>query len=164
MYKYRFPSIWNKPKYYIRCLNSVMKQGTNDKRLFGQMIRKARREKSMGLREFAKKVGISATYLSRIENSLDYPPSGQRLSDMARVLGIDSDLLFETANKTITAFEKEKGGNTKYDKERIPPEFYEVYREKAKLLPEFFRIVKKKKLTDKEWKTLIEDLKKKKES
>jgi len=138
-----------------------MKQNTDNKRLFGQMIKKERLAKSLGLRQFAKKVSISATYLSRIENALDYPPSGRKITGMAEVLGIDSGVLFEAANKTFDAFEQEKQGDTKRERGRMPPEIYETYRQHAKRVPEFFRMVKKRKLTDKEWKTLIEKLKEK---
>ncbi|MBK6918537.1 MAG: helix-turn-helix transcriptional regulator [Deltaproteobacteria bacterium] len=39
------------------------------KERFGERIRRLRTEQKLGLREFATKVGISPTYLSRIETS-----------------------------------------------------------------------------------------------
>ena len=70
------------------------------KKKFGAEIYRLRLNKKYGLRECAKKVRISATYLSRIEKGVDPPPSGDKISKLAEVLEVDNDELFRLANKS----------------------------------------------------------------
>jgi transcriptional regulator with XRE-family HTH domain len=54
------------------------------KERFGERIRRKRTEQKLGLREFATKVGISPTYLSRIETSEEKaPPAEEVIRKMA---------------------------------------------------------------------------------
>ena len=41
---------------------------------FGTTIKELRTQKKLGLRQFAQKIGISATYVSKMERGLDPPP------------------------------------------------------------------------------------------
>ena len=112
---------------------------------FGDKIRKLRVEKKMGLREFAQKVNLSPTYISKMERGMDPPPSSDKVIRIAQVLDYDQDKLLALAKKLPPDFEK---AFTKS----------EVY---SKRIPEFLRTAIEANLTDAEWKKLIEDLKNK---
>ena len=60
-----------------------------DKEQFGAFIRRKREEKDLGLREMAKKIGISPTYLSKCERDEFPPPSEDRVRAIAEELGCD---------------------------------------------------------------------------
>jgi len=69
---------------------------------FGELIRERRGIKDYTLRGFAKMVGISPAYLSKIERG-DYPPPGEeKIVKMACLLDIDSDILLAMAGKVAT--------------------------------------------------------------
>lgn len=53
----------------------------------GQRIRELREKKDFSLREFAKKLGVSAAFQSDIELGRRHP-SEKNLVDMARILGV----------------------------------------------------------------------------
>ncbi len=56
-----------------------------------------------GLRETAGLIGISPTYLSRIERGKETPPKPQVIKKMALVLAADPDVLFRLASTTDPA-------------------------------------------------------------
>jgi HTH-type transcriptional regulator, competence development regulator len=58
---------------------------------FGQALRAKRLEKKYGLRQFAELVGVSPTYLSRVEQCNVMPPAADRINRMAELLGMDAD-------------------------------------------------------------------------
>jgi HTH-type transcriptional regulator, competence development regulator len=67
---------------------------------FGQHIRKKREEKGLGLREMARKVNISPTYLSRVETDEEKTPPGEEtLRAIAGVLGMGFDELMHLAGR-----------------------------------------------------------------
>jgi transcriptional regulator with XRE-family HTH domain len=69
---------------------------------FGQRIRDLRREKNLGQRALADKVGISFTYVSKIENhQLDFGeyPSVELIGKLAKALDADEDELLLLAEK-----------------------------------------------------------------
>jgi HTH-type transcriptional regulator, competence development regulator len=66
----------------------------------GQHIRKKREEKGLGLREMARKVDISPTYLSRVETDEETtPPSEDTLRTIADVLDTSLDELMHLAGR-----------------------------------------------------------------
>ncbi len=66
----------------------------------GQRIRKKRLERKLGLRETATKVGISSTYLSRIETMAETsPPAEDVIRKLADVLGDEVDVLMHLAGR-----------------------------------------------------------------
>jgi transcriptional regulator with XRE-family HTH domain len=65
---------------------------------FGRFARNARSAKGLGLREVAREFGISAAYLSRVENDLE-PPSGELIADMAKRYEISVEELIGRAVK-----------------------------------------------------------------
>ncbi len=66
---------------------------------FGDYIRNTRLTLKIGLREFALKVGISATYVSKMEIGDYAPPSEERIVKMAEILKLNKDSLLARAGK-----------------------------------------------------------------
>jgi Zn-dependent peptidase ImmA (M78 family)/transcriptional regulator with XRE-family HTH domain len=71
---------------------------SQSKATFGSFAKKARLEKGRGLREVAREIGISAAYLSRVENDLE-APSGGLIANMARLYEIPVEDLTRRATK-----------------------------------------------------------------
>ena len=112
---------------------------------FGQTVKKLRLRKEYGLREFARKVGISATYLSKMERGLDPPPAEDKIINMAGLLGADQNELLALAKK-------------------LPPQFKEAFMKNptyTRKIPEFLRTVAETELTDDDWERLIKKVKRK---
>jgi len=107
---------------------------------FGRVIREFRTEKGKykGLREFAREVGLSPAYLSRIENEKEPPPSEPIIERMAEALGADKYELFSHAGK-------------------IPTEFLETFQKNPKSVASFMRRAQEFGIeTDKDWKSIEE--------
>lgn len=71
---------------------------------FGKVIRQLREERlkknpAFTLRKFASMIGVSPTYLSKIERDEFPPPSEERIILMAKALGFDPDELLALAGK-----------------------------------------------------------------
>ena len=66
---------------------------------FGSRIRELRKEKDISLRDFADRVGIDFTYLSKIENGKVEPPSEEKIRKMARELDVGAEELLVLAGK-----------------------------------------------------------------
>ncbi len=69
---------------------------------FGQRVRQLRKAKNLGQRPLAKQVGVSFTYISRIENeNLDFGqyPSEELIRKLANALDADADELLLLAKK-----------------------------------------------------------------
>ena len=76
---------------------------------FGTRIRELRQEKNLTLRDLAKKVKVTFTYVSKIENrklSFGEFPSDDLILKLARALGADSDELLLLAEKIPDAIRK----------------------------------------------------------
>jgi transcriptional regulator with XRE-family HTH domain len=58
---------------------------------FGEFIRRERERKQIGLREMAKMIGISPTYLSKVERDEYPPPAEDRVKAIAEIIGCDAD-------------------------------------------------------------------------
>ncbi|MFA5291909.1 MAG: helix-turn-helix transcriptional regulator [Phycisphaerae bacterium] len=117
------------------------------KREFGNKIRKLRDAKKaidpkFSLRQFALAVGISATYLSRIENGDFDPPAPETIKKIAALLGTDADELLALAGKTDPALQK-------------------IIMEKPKMMADFLR--KASGISEKDLKKIIKDLPDKKD-
>jgi transcriptional regulator with XRE-family HTH domain len=80
-----------------------MLMSVNEKRdnqiKFGDYIRNTRLALKIGLREFALKIGISATYVSKMEVGDYAPPSEERIIKMAEILKLNKDNLLAMAGK-----------------------------------------------------------------
>jgi transcriptional regulator with XRE-family HTH domain len=69
---------------------------------FGATVRRLREERRIGLRQFARMVGVSATYLSKIERDELPPPAEDRVTEIARLLGQNPDELLALAGKVAS--------------------------------------------------------------
>jgi transcriptional regulator with XRE-family HTH domain len=73
--------------------------GKAKKMRFGQYIRQLRTAKEITLREFARQLGVSPTYISQIEQDKFSPPAEERVVRMAQILGEDVDELLALAGR-----------------------------------------------------------------
>jgi len=71
---------------------------------FGQRLRELRKAKGLTQRELAGKIGLSFTYLSKLENGALQPPRGKTITDLAKALDTDADELFGLAKKVPSQF------------------------------------------------------------
>lgn len=94
---------------------------------FGKFIRESRLKLNIGLREFAGKVGISATYISKMEVGEYAPPKEENIKKMAKILGLNEDKLITMAGK-------------------LPSDLGEIISTEPKLYASFLRRAKKEDL------------------
>lgn len=78
---------------------------------FGETVRRLRENRlktdsRFTLRKFAASVGVSPTYLSKVERGDFPPPSEKRIVAIAETLGADSDRLLSLAGKVPTDLKK----------------------------------------------------------
>ena len=69
---------------------------------FGAAVRRLREERRIGLRQFARMIGVSATYLSKIERDELPPPAEERVKEIARLLDQDPDELLALGGKVAS--------------------------------------------------------------
>ena len=115
---------------------------------FGEKVRRLREAKksadpSFTLRQFAEKLGLSATYISKMERGEVTPPGPENIKKIAQMLGEDADALLGLAGK----FDQELG---------------KIILKQPKAMADFLRMVKDKGLSEKEIVKLTEDIRKKK--
>ncbi|MBK9128217.1 MAG: helix-turn-helix domain-containing protein [Phycisphaerales bacterium] len=118
-------------------------------RRFGHRIRELREKKKQAdprfsLRKFAEAVGISATFLSKIETGEFAPPAPDKIKRMAELLGVDADELLALANK-------------------VDPDLSEIIKEQPKAMADFLRTVREKNLSEEDLRRLTEQLRKRKD-
>ena len=106
----------------------------------GERIRRVRGERGLKLRETAGKVGISATYLSRIEtNEEKSPPAEEVLRKLADLLEDDLDVLMQLAGRVAADVEKVITEDVKM------PEFLRMARERNFSGEELLKMLEKQK-------------------
>lgn len=66
---------------------------------FGAYVRRNREAKNIGLREMAGFIGVSPTYLSKIERDEFQPPAEDKVRAIAEILGGDVDELLALAGR-----------------------------------------------------------------
>ena len=66
---------------------------------FGAYIRSVREERKVGLREMARKIGVSPTYVSKVERDEFAPPAEDKVRKIAEILEMDPDELLSRAGK-----------------------------------------------------------------
>jgi transcriptional regulator with XRE-family HTH domain len=66
---------------------------------FGELVRRKRVEKEIGLREMAKMIGVSPTYLSKVERDEFPPPAEDKVRKIAAIIGCDVDELLARAGR-----------------------------------------------------------------
>ena len=69
---------------------------------FGALVRREREAKEIGLREMAKKIGVSPTYLSKIERGDFDPPAEDKVKKIAEIIGRDPDELLALAGRVAS--------------------------------------------------------------
>ena len=87
---------------------------------FGAFIRRVRLAKEIGLREMAKKVGVSPTYQSKVERDEFPPPAEDKVRKIAEILGQDADELLAMAG-------------------RVAPDLTDIIREQPRGMADFLR-------------------------
>jgi transcriptional regulator with XRE-family HTH domain len=71
----------------------------SEKEKFGEFVRRERKAKEIGLREMAKMIGVSPTYLSKIERDEFAPPAEDKVRKIATIIGCDADELLARADR-----------------------------------------------------------------
>lgn len=66
---------------------------------FGPVVRRRREHLKIGLRQAAKEIGVSPTYLSMVERDEFPPPAEDKVRAIAKLLGLDEDVLLALAGK-----------------------------------------------------------------
>lgn len=72
------------------------------KEKFGAFIRREREAKEFGLREMAKMIEVSPTYLSKCERDEFPPPTEDKVRKIAKIIGCDTDDLLARAGRVAT--------------------------------------------------------------
>jgi transcriptional regulator with XRE-family HTH domain len=72
---------------------------SNEDFSFGATVRRLREGQKIGLRKFAQMVGMSPTYLSKVERDEFNPPSEEKIRSIAKTLGQDADELLALAGR-----------------------------------------------------------------
>lgn len=66
---------------------------------FGAFVRGRRKERDIGLRKMAKDIGVSPTYLSKIERDEFTPPTEEKVRAIAKIIECDPDELLAMAGR-----------------------------------------------------------------
>ena len=66
---------------------------------FGAFVRREREARDIGLREMAKKIAVSPTYLSKIERDEFPPPAEDKVRAIAEIIECDVDDLLARAGR-----------------------------------------------------------------
>jgi transcriptional regulator with XRE-family HTH domain len=66
---------------------------------FGAFVRRKREAKGLGLRETAKLIGVSPTYLSKVERDEYPPPAEDKVKAIAAIIECDPDELLALAGR-----------------------------------------------------------------
>jgi transcriptional regulator with XRE-family HTH domain len=72
---------------------------TSGREKFGAFIRREREAREIGLREMAKKIDVSPTYLSKIERDEFPPPAEDKVKAIAKIIEYDADDLLARAGR-----------------------------------------------------------------
>ena len=90
-------------------INGTVARQWEEEMTFGSRIRELRQAKNLTLRDVAKKVRVTFTYLSKVENqklSFGEFPSDELIVKLARALDADPDELLILAEKIPDAIRK----------------------------------------------------------
>ena len=107
---------------------------------FGQRVKRLRLERKLGLRHTAARAGMSATFLSRIENDEERsPPSEEKIRALARLLDDDFDVLMTLAGRISHDVEKVITGDASM------PEFLRAARRRKVSGQQLLRMLERRK-------------------
>ena len=112
---------------------------------FGARVRRLREAKkasdpAFSLRRFAQAVGVSATFLSRVENNEGPPPGAEKVKRMAELLDENPDELLALAGK-------------------VDPELPEIIRRRPRAMADLLRTARDQGLTEEEIRGVTKRLK-----
>jgi transcriptional regulator with XRE-family HTH domain len=95
------PSTADKANWKFRIKSKIpqSERPPRGQRGFGGFLRAERTSKGVGLRELARKVGISAPYLSQVEHGIAAPPAEDKLAALAAELNLSPDLVLAEAGR-----------------------------------------------------------------
>src|SRR5919201_490094 len=96
---------------------------TTGRKSFGAFVRREREAKEIGLREMAKKIGVSPTYLSKVERNEFPPPAEDKVRKIAEIIGRDPDELLALAG-------------------RVASDLTDIIRQRPREMADFLRIAK----------------------
>ncbi|SVB50343.1 uncharacterized protein METZ01_LOCUS203197 [marine metagenome] len=108
--------------------------------LLGKLIRKLRKQKGLSLRQLAEKISVSFVNIAHIENGR-VATSEEVIKELAEALDYDVDKLLARADS-------------------INEDVKNIIKKLPNAVPEFLRTAKN--LTEKDWKDLTEQIKKRK--
>src|SRR3977135_723264 len=66
---------------------------------FGAFVRREREAKEIGFRGMAKMIGVSPTYLSKVERDEFSPPAEDKVKAIAKIINCDADELLARAGR-----------------------------------------------------------------
>lgn len=66
---------------------------------FGAFVRRQREAREIGLREMARMIGVSPTYLSKVERDEFPPPAEDKVKAIAKIIECDADDLLARAGR-----------------------------------------------------------------
>jgi transcriptional regulator with XRE-family HTH domain len=69
---------------------------------FGAFVRREREAREIGLREMAKMIGVSPTYLSKVERDEFAPPAEDKVKAIAEIIECNADDLLARAGRVST--------------------------------------------------------------
>ncbi len=75
---------------------------SSEREKFGAFIRREREIREIGLREMARMIGVSPTYLSKVERDEFPPPAEDRVKAIARIIECDVDELLACAGRVAS--------------------------------------------------------------
>jgi len=94
--------------------------GDKGEEQFGEAVRRLRQVKEISLRKFAVQVGMSPTYLSKVERGEFPPPAEEKVRAMAKLLGQNEDEFLALAN-------------------RVASDLTDIIQERPKIMADFLR-------------------------
>src|SRR6516164_6106584 len=75
---------------------------TTETTTFGALVRREREAKRIGLRQMARMIGVSPTYLSNVERDAFPPPVEEKVRNIAEIIGRDADELLALAGRVAS--------------------------------------------------------------
>ena len=101
---------------------------------FGAYVRRLREKKTIGMREMARRLDVSPSYLNDIEKNKRVAPRTEIVRAMSEILEADSEKIFDLAGLS---------------KDSIPPDVLDIIRDREKIVP-LLRMINNYNLTDQE--------------
>jgi HTH-type transcriptional regulator, competence development regulator len=82
--------------------NQTMEEREMSGKKFGALVRRERKAREIGLREMAKMIEVSPTYLSKVERDEFPPPAEDKVRKIAEIINRDPDELLALAGRVAS--------------------------------------------------------------